>query len=188
MKKSLGAQTLAYPLPTWVVATYDKEGKPNAMTVAWGGICCSIPPCVAVSLREATYSYSGLMQRKAFTVNIPSEKQVVEVDYLGLASGRDVDKLAKAKLTPVRSTLVDAPYLEEFPVVLECKVIQTVEIGLHTQFIGEILDVKADESVLAPGGLPDIEKIRPILFSPHSHAYFGVGQHLGSAFAIGKTI
>ena len=188
MKRSLGAQTLAYPTPTWVVATYDKDGKPNAMTVAWAGICCSIPPCVAVSLRKATYSYRGLVDRKAFTLNIPSEAHVIQADYLGIASGRGADKLALAGLTPVRSSVVDAPYLEEFPVVLECKVIHTVEIGLHTQFIGEILDVKADESVLAEDGLPDIEKIRPIVFSPHRHQYHGVGRCLGDAFAIGKQI
>ena len=71
MKKSLGADTLIYPTPTWVVGTYDKEGKPNLMTIAWGGICCSQPPCLAVSLRKATYSYSNIIERKAFTVSVP---------------------------------------------------------------------------------------------------------------------
>jgi flavin reductase (DIM6/NTAB) family NADH-FMN oxidoreductase RutF len=188
MKRSLGAETLAYPTPTWVVASYDKDGRPNAMTVAWAGICCSVPPCVAVSLREATYSYRGLVDRKAFTLNIPSERHVVQADYLGLASGRTCDKLAAAGLTPVRSSLVDAPYIQEFPVVLECKVLHTVQIGLHTQFVGEILDVKADESVLGDDGMPDIEKIRPILFSPHKHQYHGVGRFLAEAFVVGKKI
>jgi len=129
-----------------------------------------------------------LTERKAFTVNIPSEKQVVEADYLGIASGRSVDKLAKAKLTAVPSSLVDAPCIEECPVVLECKVIQTVKIGLHTQFIGEIVDVKAEEGVLGPGGLPDIEQIRPIVFSPHTHKYYAVGRYLADAFSSGKAI
>jgi flavin reductase (DIM6/NTAB) family NADH-FMN oxidoreductase RutF len=84
--------------------------------------------------------------------------------------------------------LIDAPYLKEFPLILECKVIQTLEIGLHTQFIGEILDVKADESVLGERGLPDIEKVRPIIFSPEGRIYHRVGKYLGDAFSMGKAI
>ena len=118
------------------------------MAVAWGGICCSSPPCVAVSLRRATYTYGNLMERKAFTVNVPSEGHAREADYVGIASGRKVDKFAASGLTPIRSKLVDAPYVAEFPLVLECRLLRTVEIGLHTQFVGEIVDVKADETVL----------------------------------------
>jgi flavin reductase (DIM6/NTAB) family NADH-FMN oxidoreductase RutF len=188
MKKSIGPRTLAFPTPVWVVGTYDVNGKPNAMTAAWGGICCSKPPCVAVSLRKATYSYGNLVHRRAFTVSVPSEAHVREADYFGMASGREVNKFAAARLTPVGSTLVDAPFVAEFPLVLECKLIHTLEIGLHTQFIGEILDVKADESVLGDKGLPDIEKVRPIIFGPEIRTYHGIGKYLGQAFAIGKEI
>ena len=155
MKKSLGAKTLVYPTPVFVVGTYDKAGKPNAMTAAWGGICCSQPPCVAVSLRKATATHGNIMARRAFTISIPSERHVKQADYLGLVSGRSVDKFAAAKLTPVKSDLVDAPYVKEFPLVLECRLAHTFELGLHTQFVGEILDVKAEEAVLGrrgPGG------------------------------------
>ena len=114
MKKSLGAKTLVYPTPVFVVGTYDKEGKPNVMTASWGGICCSQPPCVAVSLRKATYTHGNILARKAFTISIPSEDHVQQADYFGLVSGRSGDKLAATKLTPVRSELVDAPYVKEF--------------------------------------------------------------------------
>ena len=188
MKKSLGAQTLVFPTPTWIVGTYDKDNRPNAMTAAWGGICCSDPPCIAVSLRKATYSYGSLMERRAFTVSVPSESHVKEADYFGLVSGRDTDKFSATGLTPVRSELVDAPYVEEFPMVLECKVLHVFELGLHTQFVGEIMDVKVDEAVLGREGHPEIEKVRPILFSPGDRMYHGVGGSLGHAFAIGKEI
>jgi flavin reductase (DIM6/NTAB) family NADH-FMN oxidoreductase RutF len=188
MKKSLGARTLLYPAPAWVVGTYDENGKPNVMTIAWGGICCSKPPCVGISLRKATYTYGNIMGRKAFTINVASEGYAKEVDYFGLVSGRDVDKLSATRLTPVKSNLVDAPYLKEFPLILECKVIHTLEIGLHTQFVGEILDVKADESVIGERGLPDIEKVRPIIFSPERRIYHRVGEYLGDAFSIGKEV
>jgi flavin reductase (DIM6/NTAB) family NADH-FMN oxidoreductase RutF len=188
MKKSFGAKPLVFPTPVWVVGTYDKEGNPNVMSAAWGGICCSRPPCVAVSLRKATYTYGNIVGRKAFTISVPSEGHAREADYVGIVSGKNVDKFAAAGLTPVRSAFVDAPYVGEFPLVLECRLLHTIEIGLHTQFVGEILDVKAEESVLGENGLPDIEKVRPILFDPEIRTYHGVGKHLGHAYSIGKEI
>jgi flavin reductase (DIM6/NTAB) family NADH-FMN oxidoreductase RutF len=173
VKESIGAKTIIYPTPVLVIGTYDKAGKPNVMTAAWAGICCSAPPCVGVSLRKATYTYGNIMERKAFTVNVPSENYAKEADYFGIVSGRDVDKLSKAGLTTVRSEVVDAPYIKEFPLILECRLLQAIEIGLHTQFIGEIMDIKAEGDILDRDGLPDIEKVRPILFAPESRKYYG---------------
>ncbi len=186
MKKSLGAKTLVQPAPVWAVGSYDSHGKPNIMIIAWGGICCSQPPCVTISLRKATYTYGCIMERKAYTINIPSAALVKEVDYAGTTSGRNVDKFAMTKLTPVRSELVDAPYIKEFPVVIECKLLHTLEIGLHTQFIGKIMDIKAEESVLGEQGLADILKVKPLIFDPGEGAYYGIGERIGKAFSIGK--
>jgi flavin reductase (DIM6/NTAB) family NADH-FMN oxidoreductase RutF len=188
LKTSIGARTVIYPTPVLVVGTYDQEGKPNAMAAAWGGICCSRPPCVAVSLRKATYTYGNIVARKAFTVSIPSEAYVKESDHFGIASGRDEDKFQVTGLTPVRSELVDAPYIGEFPFALECELLHTVEIGLHTQFIGKIVDIKAEASVLDQQGALDIEKVRPFLFAPDNRAYYGIGTFLGEAFSIGRQL
>jgi flavin reductase (DIM6/NTAB) family NADH-FMN oxidoreductase RutF len=141
-----------------------------------------------VSLRKATYSYGNIVARQAFTVSVPSEGYVVEADYFGMASGRDGDKYAAAGLTAVRSELVDAPYVAEYPLVLECKLLHTIEIGLHTEFIGEILDVKAEDSVLDEEGRIDIERVRPFVFAPGNQAYYGIGERLGQAFSIGRQI
>ena len=187
MKKSLGAKTILYPTPVLVVGTYDISGKPNVMTAAWGGICCSAPPCVAVSLRKATYSHGNIVHRKAFTISVPSERYVKDADYFGIVSGRTEDKFAAADLTPVRSDLVDAPYVKEFPLVVECRLLHTFELGLHTQFVGEILDVKVDEASLGETGSPDPEKLRPIIFAPDIQAYYGISRRLGKAFSIGKA-
>lgn len=186
MKKSLGAQTIAYPAPAFLVGTYGADGRANIMTAAWSGICCSKPPCIAVSLRKATYSYGNIVAREAFTINIPSEDYAREVDYTGLVSGRDEDKFAATGLTATPSEVVDAPCVEEFPLVLECRLLHTLEIGLHTQFVGEIVDVKAEESVLNEKGKPDVEKVRPIIFSPSVRRYHGLGRELGKAFSMGK--
>jgi len=188
MKKSLGPNTLVYPTPVWVIGSYDQNGKANVMTAAWGGICCSAPPCIAVSLREATYTHGCIIAREAFTVNVGVVKYAAEVDYFGLSSGRSVDKLAAVGLTAVKSDLVDAPYIAEFQLVLECKLKQIVEIGLHTQFIGEIIDVKADEEILGENDIPDIALLQPMIFSPGGRKYHGVGPMIGEAFALGKRL
>ncbi|MFH1085352.1 MAG: flavin reductase family protein [Chloroflexota bacterium] len=188
MKKSIGARTIVYPTPVFVVGTYDANGRPNAMTAAWGGLCCSRPPCLCVALRAATYTYGNIVAEKCFTVSIPSSDHVREADYLGLASGRETDKFAAAGLTPVPSQVVHAPYVGEFPFVLECKLLHTIEIGLHTQFIGEILDIKADDTVFGADGRVHMDLVRPFLFAPDNREYWGIGERLGPAFEIGKAL
>jgi flavin reductase (DIM6/NTAB) family NADH-FMN oxidoreductase RutF len=190
MKQSLGAKPLIFPTPVWLVGTYDAGGRPNMMTAAWGGICCSQPPCVAVSLRKATYTHGNIVERKAFTINVPSESHLQEADYCGISlfSGRHTDKFAATGLTAVSSEVVDAPYVEEFPLVLECRLIHTLELGRHTHFVGEILDVKADQAVLDAKGHPDIAKVRPVVYAPEAETYHAIGGYLGRAFSAGKEL
>jgi len=188
MKKSIGAKTLLHPTPVLLVGTYDPEGKPNVMTVSWGGICCSMPPCLAISMRKATHTHNNIVKRKAFTVSIPSEIHLKQVDYCGLVSGRSVDKFAESGFTPVRAERVDAPFVDECALVLECKLIHQLELGLHTQFIGEIQDVKAEPSVLNAEGTTDLEKLQPLVFQPDRQTYYGIGKSLGPAFSIGEDL
>ena len=181
-KTSLGAE-ISLMTPVWVIGSYDKDGKPNMMTAAWVGICCSKPPCVTVSLRKATYTYHNIMERKAFTVNIPSKNYIKEADYFGTVSGKEVDKLAATGLTPIKGDHVDAPYIKEFPVSVECKLVNTLELGLHTMFIGEIMDVKADKTMG-----DNKEALNMLIFDPKQRNYYGLGENLGKAFSIGKEI
>ncbi len=170
--------------PVWVIGSYDQAGKPDMMAAAWCGICCSQPPCVTVSLRQATCSYHNIMERKAFTINIPGRQYIRETDYFGIASGRDADKLAVAGLSPVKGDHVDAPYLKEFPMAVECKVIKHVELGMHTMFIGEIMDVKAEEaSTTSQDALPGM-----VIFDPLRRCYYGMGNNLGKAFSLGQEL
>ncbi len=188
MKKSFGAQTLVFPTPVWCVGSYDKDGKPNVMTIAWGGICCSKPPAVTISLRKATYTYHNIMARGAYTISVPSHEQARAADYFGMASGKRENKFEKAGLRPVKSDVVDAPYVAEFAMVLECRVMHTYEIGLHTQFIGEILDVKVDGAALDENGKPDMAKVAPFVYAPGLQHYFRIGDAVGPAFKIGKEL
>jgi len=185
-KTSLGARTVVIPTPVWVIGSYDKEGKPNMMTSSWVGICCSKPASLMTCLREATYTHGNIMERKAFTVNIAPESFAHLAAYVGRVSGRNTDKFEKTGLTPVKSTLVDAPYVKEFPMVVECRLTKTVELGSHTMFIGEIMDVKADRVVLSERGAPDVEKLKPFVFTPGSSKFYGIGQFLGNVSDLAK--
>ena len=187
MKKSLGAKTLLYPTPVLAIGSYHADGRPNVMTAAWGGIACSKPPCVSVSLRAATATHGNIVARKAFTISLPSREQAAAADYFGLVSGRDVDKFAATALTPAQAEFVDAPYVAEFPLVVECAVVQVHELGLHTQFIGEGKDVKIDESCLDGDGHIDADKLDPVALALEAGGYFALGALIGPAFTIGKV-
>lgn len=189
MKQTLPAQTILLPSPVLIIGTYCSDGKPNIMNAAWGGIASSKPPCISVSLREATLSYHNIKQTEAFTVNIPSEKYLKESDYVGIVSGKEHDKFRETGLTPEKSKLVNAPIVIEFPYALECKLIKQIDLGMHTMFIGEIVGMIADSEVLNSNQLPDIEKVRPMLFGSFGNmAYYNIGDKLGDAFSIGKEL
>lgn len=184
-KISIGSRALTYPNPALVICTYDENEVPDMMTASWIGMCCSEPPCITVSLRKQRKTYENTMLRKAFTVNIPSVKYVRETDYAGIYSGKDRNKFADLKLTPKKSEFVDAPYIEEFPIILECELIKTVELGTHTQFIGHIKDIKVDDSIYNEKMIPSISDVQPFVYDSGTRAYYGIGEFLGDAYKIG---
>ena len=185
-KQSIGAKTIVFPTPVFIVGSYGADGRPNLMTVAWGGICSSDPPSIAISVRSGRLSHANILHSKAFTINIPNVDQVRQADFVGIYSGRDMDKFKETGLTPVRGDSVNAPCVLEFPLCIECRLLHDFDLGAHTQFVGEIIDVLADKSVLDDKGGVDIAKVRPITFSPADGGYYGIGSLIGSAFAIGK--
>ena len=105
MKKSIGPRAIIQPNPVLIIGSYDQNGQANIMTVAWGGICCSKPPCAAISLRQATYTYRNIRHHNAFTINIPSTSFVKEADYVGIYSGKQENKFESLGLTPVKSDI-----------------------------------------------------------------------------------
>ena len=198
MKKEQRFKYLSYPQAVFVVGTYDGERKPNVMTVALGGMCSHNPPYFAISVRSATYSHQNIVARQAFTVNIPSKKYLKHVDYVGLVSGRNTDKFAVCGLTAVAGELVDAPYIDEFPTVAECRLHQTIDLGSHTMFIGEIVSIKGEEPVLADlshlmpnlTDIPDMVKAEGIVyaFAGDGRYYCGLGEPLERAYSVGRQL
>ena len=126
------------------------------------------------------------MERRAYTISVPSTRYAAEADYFGIASGKRTDKFNDTGLTPVGSEKVDAPYVGEFPLIIECQVIHTHEIGLHTQFIGEIMDIKADEAILNAKGIPRMEAVAAFVFGHGTREYWSLGETIGQGFDMGK--
>ena len=77
--------------------------------------------------------------------------------------------------------------MAEFPLVVECALVEVHELGLHTQFIGEVKDVKVDEACLDAEGHVDVGKLDPLAFAPDTGAYFAVGALIGPAYSLGKA-
>ena len=176
-----GNKSIITPEGVFIIGTYDENGVPNAMNAAWG---------ITTDFKEITISLSdhkttdNLKIKKAFTVSMATEDQVVPCDYVGIESGRKVsDKFAKAGFHATKSEFVDAPLIDELPLAMECKV-KSFDDGI---LIGEIVNVSADESVITDGAV-DIKKVKPISFDPFGNAYFGVGDKVGSAFKDGMTL
>jgi len=136
MKKS------RYATPIFIIGTYDKKGKPNAINATLREMSSSDPPRILVSIKETTDTHKNILNKGAFTVNIPSQTYIKEIGALRIECGKNEDKFTTTGLTPVKSELVDAPYIKEFPLALECKLIDTAELGLCTSFTGEVLDTK----------------------------------------------
>jgi flavin reductase (DIM6/NTAB) family NADH-FMN oxidoreductase RutF len=188
MKKSIGIKPIMNPLPVLAIGTYNEDKSPNVMTAAFGGIVSASPAAIGISLRKATLTYENIVRSEVFTISIPSENYVKEIDYFGMVSGKNNDKFKDTGLTATKGTHVDAPYVEEFPINIECKLIKIIELGLHTQFIGEIVDVKVSDEIIDEKGNHDIKKMKPISFAGSERSYYGMGDIVGSAFSIGKEV
>lgn len=188
MHHALGPQPFALPSPVWLVGVYDAQRQPNIMACAKGGLCCSLPPCLAISVRRNNWTYRALLDSGVFTVSIPDVSLAPQVDFCGMISGEAEDKFAALGFTPVCGDHVDAPYVAECPVILELAVRHTLELGSHVQFVGEIMDVRVSEACLRSDGLPDPSVINPLLYAPLVREYYSPGAFVSRAFAVGKTV
>jgi flavin reductase (DIM6/NTAB) family NADH-FMN oxidoreductase RutF len=183
-KIEIGAKTFLYPMPTTLVGA-NIAGKPNYLVVAYCGIVNHSPPAISIALGKAHYTNIGIKENRTFSVNIPSEKLVKITDYCGLVSGHKVDK--SDLFETFYGKLETAPMIRECPLNLECNLIQTVELSIDEVFIGEIVAAYSEDRYLTDN-LPDIKKMKPIIFSMHDNSYWKVGEHLGSAWNVGKEL
>ena len=182
MRKNLNAKACMYPLPVLIVGTYDENGTPDAMNAAWGTICDTAQ--VAIVLSAGHKTVKNLLKTQAFTVAMADKNNVVEADYVGLVSANNVpDKLTKTGWHITKSAFVNAPIIEDLPLVLECKL---VSYDHETEIcIGEVVNVSVEEGILDEKGKVDLAKFRPLCYDCGGHGYYTLGEKVGNAFADG---
>ena len=185
MRKNFGAKPMCYPMPVYIIGTYNADGTPNAMNAAWGGI--SEEKEISICVDSGHKTAENLMTRKAFTVSMATAKHIRACDYVGIVSGNKVpDKFARAGFHATKSPFVDAPLIDELPMALECKV---VSYDPETcRLVGEIVNVCVEESVLDESGKVDVVKLQPLTYDPMNHHYLVLGEKAGHAFHDGMAL
>lgn len=184
MRKDFGSNPWFYPLPVLIIATYDENGKDDAMNAAWGGLYDS--DMIELCLSAGHKTTKNILNKKAFTVSFADAAHVAECDYVGLVSANNTpDKMEKAGFSTVKSTFVDAPVINELPLALECEFVRQTEEG---NIIGKIVNISADERILNESGKIDIAKLRPIAYEPVDSGYYVIGEKVGTAFSDGERL
>lgn len=185
MRKNFGAKTMCYPMPVYIIGTYNADGTPNAMNAAWGGISEEAEISICVDSEHKTAE--NILARKAFTVSMATAKYVTACDYVGLVSGnKEPDKFAKAGFHATKSEFVDAPLIDELPMALECELICYDPDSCR--LVGRIVNVCADESILSDSGKVDVAKLQPITYDSMNHQYLLLGETVGRAFHDGLVL
>lgn len=183
MRKNFGAKPFLYPQPVMIIGTYDENGKANAMNAAWGGIVGMNEILIDLGSHKTT---DNMMKTKAFTVSVADTAHMISCDYVGVVSANnEPNKMEKAGFTTTKSEFVNAPVINELPLVLECELKQVID---GSKFIGEIKNVSADESILGEDGEIDLGKFHPITYDTVHHGYYELGNRVGNAFKDGMKL
>lgn len=187
MRKDLGVKPAVYPMPVLMVATYDENGVVDVMNAAWGMICAS--DTITLALTETHKTVQNLKKTKAFTVSLADVKNIEAADFFGIASGNTMaDKFARSGLTATKSSRVNAPIVEEFPITMECELAEIIETDNVYSIIGKIVNVSAHEEVLDEKGGIQIEKAGILMFDQFKAGYYVTGEKVGQAWQTGKTL
>jgi flavin reductase (DIM6/NTAB) family NADH-FMN oxidoreductase RutF len=187
MKKSLKLRAVVSPTPAIIAAAYDENGKADACTLAFYTPSSHKPPCLTIAINATARrkTLKSILRSGAFTVGYPSIEQVAEADWIGMASGYEHDKIAEVGWTSSKAEKVNAPVINELKLTIECKVVNTVSVGSHTQITGEVVNIQADESIIDERGKYDLAKLNPIIYDEEQFAYRTVGGKTADAFKAG---
>ncbi len=185
--KDFGVQPFLFPMPVYMIGTYNEDDTVDSMAMAWGGICAE--NMVALNLEEDHKTVANLKARGAFTLSVPGVDTLVESDFMGTASAnRFPDKFARTGLHAEKSSRVDAPIITEYPLTLECRVLEMQEQPYGLRVLGEIVNVMADEKVLDENGKIDSGKLNTFLFDQVRFDYYRVGEICGKAWHSGAPL
>lgn len=187
MTKDFGDKPYLFPMPTYMIGTYNEDDTVDVMMMAWGGICAE--DMVALNLEAEHKTVANLKARKAFTLAVPGTDTLAASDFLGIASANKMaDKFARTGLHAVRSQRVDAPVITEYPLTLECEVVEMQDQPYGLRVLGRILNVMADEKVLDEAGKIDAGKLQAFAFDQMRNGYYAVGDKIGQAWHSGAGL
>ena len=187
MKRNLGVVQAVYPMPVLMVAAYDENGKVNVMNAAWGMICNS--DRIALFIDEDHKTTQNLLKSKAFTVSIADAEHMDVADFFGIATGNKMpDKFERTGYHAVRSEFVNAPVIEEFPVVMECELAEVTSTESFYAIVGRIVNTAAEEAVLSPNGKVDPSKLNALIFDQFQYGYYVSGEKVGQAWKAGAGL
>jgi flavin reductase (DIM6/NTAB) family NADH-FMN oxidoreductase RutF len=183
-KVNIGDQAYVLPMATTILGSH-LEGRPNFMALAWLTRVNFKPPMLGVAVNQGHASHRAIAETGEFSVNFPTVEMVEITDYVGLVSGKRLDK--SNLFTMFYGELKKAPMISECPLTMECKLVKTVELPTNSFFIGQIVGAYSEEQFLTDG-VPDIKKINPFLLTMPDHGYWSVGELVGRAWSDGKAI
>lgn len=187
MKKDLGVKPYLFPMPVLMISTYGDGDVVDVMNMAWGGICAE--NMVSLNIGEDHKTSENIKKRGAFTLSIADIPHMEAADFFGIATGNKMtDKFERSGLTAVKSGKVDAPVVDEFPLTLECKVVEAKNEVYGFHVIGEIVGVLADESVLDEKGKVDPTKLNAFAFDQFQNGYYAIGEKVGQAWNAGASL
>ena len=187
MKKDIGIVPAVYPMPVLMVAAYDKNEKVNVMNVAWGQICDMDK--IILFIGEGKKTWLNIQESKAFTVAIADEAHMDVADFFGIATGNKMDdKFERTGYHAVKSDRVHAPVIEEFPLVMECELLEFLKSDHVSGIVGKIVNVKAEEKVLSENGKVDPEKLNALMFDQFQNGYYLTGKKAGKAWNAGAGL
>jgi len=142
-----------YPLRTYLIVAGTIE-KPNAMTADWVIPLSFDPSLVGRSIGHTRYTNKLIKEQKEFVVAVPTLELLKDVWIAGTMSGSKANKAEKMSITFVRSEQVNAPSIRECQANIECRVVDEVEVGDHTLFVGKIVNVTHGDAFI--DGKPDL--------------------------------
>ena len=187
MKKDLGVVPAVYPMPVLMVAAYDENEKVNVMNVAWGQICDEDK--IILFIGEGKKTWLNIKESKAFTVSLADKAHMDAADFFGIASGNKIDdKFERTGYHAAKSDKVHAPVIDEFPVAMECELLEFLHSDYVDGIVGKIVNVKADEAVLDDKGKIDPEKLEALIFDQFRHGYYVTGEQVGKAWNAGAAL
>lgn len=181
MWKNLGPLVALYPTPTVIVGMIDEYEKVNWINIAHVGIIGT--DSIMLSIHKNHFSNEIIKDKYAVSVNIVTEDFLKAADFVGIVSGRKVDKSNVFEYTV---GIRNVPMINLSPIVMECEVTDNYETKDYNQYILKIRHTHVKAEFLNSQGKINYDILKPILFEMPTKSYYKLGEKVGECWKIGE--